>query len=519
MSERRPAKRGKGRTTGRKRGQAAQQSSLRAFPLRPIARFIRNASIPAGLLLSAGPVFAGPQGGQVVAGHGKISTPNATTTLIKQSSNRLTLDWQSFNVKSNELVQFNQPSSSASALNRIFDQSPSQILGQIRANGEVILLNPNGVLFGPHASLHVGSLIASGLNISTDDYMHGKYDFKAPPGSDGGVVVNQGLIEAATGGSVSLIGGAVQNQGLILATAGQVTLAAGREVTMDFDGDGLIQFTVNKALLKNARSLNSAVSNSGEIDAAGGQVLLTAKAAKSVFTDVVNNSGVVRAGRIENQGGTIKLVAQGDGASAVNTGTLDASGSGGDGGTVNIYADGAAVTDDGSTINVSSADGSGGTVQVLGNQVQLMGMSSIDASGALGGGTVLVGGDEHGANPAVKNAQDTYVGPGATINASATANGDGGKVVVWADNVTKFHGKINAQGGAQGGDGGFVEVSGKGTLTFTGHVDTLAPNGQVGTLLLDPRSLQIVSGSAGASYWTRRWPGTSVPITSRFNQA
>ncbi|MBI2994966.1 MAG: filamentous hemagglutinin N-terminal domain-containing protein, partial [Gammaproteobacteria bacterium] len=180
-----------------------------ASTLKPLASLIRNALVPAGLLITAGSAIAGPTGGQVVGGKGQITTPDANSTFINQQSHNLAIDWTSFNIGKSELVQFDQPSSSAAALNRIFDQNPSQIFGVLRANGQVILVNPNGVFFSPTAKVSVGSLIASGLNITTEDFMAGQYHFAAPAGEDGGLVVNQGLIEAATGGSVSLIGGAV----------------------------------------------------------------------------------------------------------------------------------------------------------------------------------------------------------------------------------------------------------------------------------------------------------------------
>lgn len=275
-------------------GQQGDKANEAVFGLRPLARYIRQASLPAGLMLTAGAAMAGPQGGQVTGGQGNISRPNASTTVINQQTHNLAIDWQSFNIAQHELVQFNQPGRTSNALNRILDQSPSQILGSLRANGNVFLVNPNGVYFGKNASIHVGSLTAAGMEIDTNDFMQGKYDFEMPFDEEGGLVVNQGLIQAATGGSVNLIGGGVSNEGVILATAGQVNLVAGRKVTMDFDGDGLIQFAVDESILQNVHDLDSAVSNTGEISADGGSVLLQGKAARDVFSNVVNNEGSSR---------------------------------------------------------------------------------------------------------------------------------------------------------------------------------------------------------------------------------
>ena len=122
-------------------------------------------------------------------------------------------------------------------------------------------------------------------------------------------------------------------------------------------------------------------------------------------------------------------------------------------------------------------------------------------SGAAGGGTVLIGGDWGGGNPdkslvnnpsarlesqRIANAATVTVDSATTINASATESGNGGKVVLWADERMSFAGAIEARGGPQGGDGGFAEVSGKQNLSYLGTVDLRAPKGSNGTLLLDP---------------------------------
>jgi len=156
----------------------------------PIAKCIRKACLPAAslfLTLNPAVVLAGPEGGQVVGGQGNISAPNSTTTVINQQSQNLAIDWATFNVNTNELVQFKQPSTSASALNRIFDQNPSQIFGTINANGNVLLVNPHGIFFSPTASVNVNSLIASGLDISTRTvhcvrYQHRHHQFQLPTG-------------------------------------------------------------------------------------------------------------------------------------------------------------------------------------------------------------------------------------------------------------------------------------------------------------------------------------------------
>ena len=469
------------------------------------------AGLPAG--------HAGPQGGQVVGGSGSITTPDAATTVVQQNSARMAIDWRSFDVAAGERVRFQQPSASAAVLNRVFNQLPSQIYGSIEANGQVFIMNPRGVVFGPGAVVDVGALFASSLDIGVDDFMQGRYTFSAPIDSEPGLVVNRGLIHAATG-HVALLGGAVENHGTVVADLGNVVLGAGRRAAIDFDGDGMIRFQLEGELLSNVAGGAGAVVNAGEITSGGGQVRLEAAVAKAVFDHAINNEGVIRAARIDRDGGRVTLA--GAGAEVRNAGLIDASGEaaggevtlgadvgvtqagtvradGGDaGGRVRIESDGLTVLGADSSTSATAGAGTGGSVLVLGDSVALLGGAVVDASGDLGGGSVLVGGDYQGANPAVRNATRTGVAPGARIVADARARGDGGTVIVWSEGATNFYGDISARGGAAGGDGGFAEVSGRESLAYRGHADLGAPNGERGTLLLDPL-LIIIRGGSGDS--------------------
>ena len=194
---------------------------------------------------------ADPQGGVVVGGQGAISRPDFNTTVIQQRSNSLAINWDSFNVARHERVVFNQPSASAVALNRIFDQNPSQIFSAIDANGRIFLMNPNGLIFGSSATINVGSLLASTLDISVDDFMNGRYELQALRDRSGGFIINRGLLQAATGGSITLVGESVSNEGVIVADYGSVNLAAGRRATLDFDGDGLLLFEIDAGIIQN----------------------------------------------------------------------------------------------------------------------------------------------------------------------------------------------------------------------------------------------------------------------------
>jgi len=168
---------------------------------------------------------ASPTGGEVVAGSGSIAQPDANTTNVQQNSDKLVVEWQSFDVDTGEAVNFYQPSADAIVLNQILNGDVSVIRGQINANGQVVLVNPNGVYFGATAQLSVGSLVASGHAISTDDFLNGELNFQREEGT-AGRVINHGTIEAASGGSVTLLGSRVENHGYIVAHAGRINLAS-----------------------------------------------------------------------------------------------------------------------------------------------------------------------------------------------------------------------------------------------------------------------------------------------------
>jgi len=408
------------------------------------------------IAVSADALAGGPTGGTVVGGNGSI-TQSGNETVINQISQKLALNWETFNLKANESVLFNQPGRSAVALNRILDQNPSQIFGKINSNGQVFLINTHGIIFGATAQMNVGGLMASTLDLTPKDFLAGNYSLNAVGGGAG--IVNHGLIQAASGGSVALVGGSVANDGVILANYGSINLDGAEHAVLDFDGNGLINIQITGELKQRLDDREAAVSNKGTLQAEGGTVVLQASAAKDLFTNLVNNSGVIDASGISTDGGVVRLVASG--GNTTNSGL----------------------------INVSGVHG--GKIQMLSDQDVLVTGGVLDASGTYGGGSVLVGGDQHGTNLAVQNAAHTLVDNGVSINASAIQAGDGGKVVVWSDHGTWYYGNILARGGTSAGNGGFVEVSGKDFLQFGGTADRRAPHGRAGMLLLDPTDLTI----------------------------
>ena len=412
--------------------------------------------------LSATPASALPQNGSVVGGTATISQPSATTLNVNQASVRAIINWSGFNIAGGEKVNFVQPGSASVALNRVSGSDPTLINGALSGNGQIWVINPNGLLFGSGASVTAGSFLASTMNIGNNDFMSGNYTLKNGPGSTSSIV-NQGSIVVADGGYAVLAAPSVTNSGTIVANLGKVHLASGDEMMLSFNAGSLIKLLVSGDVAADALGVN----NLGTITAHGGEVTLSARVAADLLKNVVNNQGFIEAQSVSEKNGVI-ILDGGNSGITVNSGVLDASGKG--------------------------IGETGGTVKLLGNGVALFAGAKVDVSGDLGGGTVLVGGNFHGSGPE-QNAAVTYVDKGASISADAISNGGGGRVAVWADDTTRFYGTISAMGGSQGGNGGFVEVSGKQNLAFSGQVSTLAPHGQTGTLLLDPVDVTILGGA------------------------
>ena len=435
----------------------------------------RAVALAAALSVTFAPVnaLAIPQGGVVSAGQASIVSSGNQLT-VNQTSGKAIIDWSSFNVAPNEAVTFNQPSSSSITLNRVNDINPSSIQGQITANGTVVLVNPNGVFFGPNSKVDVSGLIATSADIANSDFMAGNMNF-SKPGNPNASIVNQGTITAADAGLVGLVAPSVENSGVINARLGKATLASGDTFTLDLAGDQLISVAVSADQLP-----KQAVSNSGTIQADGGTVTMTAAAARKVVNSLVSNSGTIQANRFGTVNGHIMLYAEGSHAVSGNV-------------TANKgQKSGTSVAQNSGTISTSGKNSgeSGGSISVLGDNVSLLSGSLLDVSGDKGGGTIQVGGDFHGAGT-TPTAITTYVDANARIFADAITSGNGGNVTVWADGSTAFAGSITARGGAISGNGGYVETSGHQYLSYTGTVVANSPNGQSGTLLLDPEDITI----------------------------
>jgi len=244
-------------------------------------------------------VSASPTGGVVTSGNAIISQ-NGSNTTINQSTNKASINWQNFNIAGNETVNFIQPSSNSVTLNRVVGTTNSLIQGAMNANGQVILINPNGVIFSEGASVNVGGLIATTKNITDANFQNGNYIFEGDSTSS---ILNKGTINAKY---VAMMGKEVINEGKIVATLGRVELAGGDKFTLNLNGDSLLKLTIDEG------TLNALVENKGLIKADGGVVYLTTQALDSVLDGMVNNSGIIEAQSLSaNEKGEIVLFAHG----------------------------------------------------------------------------------------------------------------------------------------------------------------------------------------------------------------
>ena len=314
----------------------------------PLARILRRGTpslASLGLLLPFA-ALANPSGADIVHGNVGISSPTPGGLVIDQTSHAAIINWQQFSIGDGEYVLFNQPSASAAVLNRVLGGSPSEILGDLSANGRVFLINPQGVMFGAGSQVDVGSLVVSTHDLADQDFLGGRYVFA---GSSPAAIDHAGAITTADGGFVVLAAEQVHNRGLIQARLGEVVLAAGGGMRFELDTGGLVNFQIDAAAASDA----AGVDNLGDIVAEGGNVLMSARVARDLASTAVNNRGRIVATGIEAQDGAIYLVASG--GHLHNSGRLDASG--GNAGTVQLYGDADVTLADGSVLQAQGGNG------------------------------------------------------------------------------------------------------------------------------------------------------------------
>ncbi|MEG4515079.1 filamentous hemagglutinin N-terminal domain-containing protein, partial [Microcoleus sp. F6_B4] len=410
------------------------------------------------------------------------AAPDGTNTLVTPNGNRYDISGGSFSgdranlfhsftqfgLSEGQTANFLTNPNIQNILGRISGGNPSLINGLIQVTGgnsNLFLMNPSGIIFGNSASLNVpgsfNATTATGIGFGNQWFsaignnnwatLIGNPNSFAFTGLQSGSIVNSGNLTVAPGQSLSLTGGTVVNTGQLTAPSGNITVMA-------VPGQNLVRIAQTGNLLSleiQPTASQSSLPNNFAQPVLSLPELLTGKGQEQATNLAVNSNG--------------EVVLTGNVAVPGTAGTAIASGS----------------------INVSG--NTGGNVNILGDRVGVIG-GNIDASGTNGGGNVLIGGDYRGLGT-VPNALQTFVSADSTINANAITNGNAGRVIVWADDTTRFNGNITARGGLLSGNGGFVEVSGKQSLDFQGLVDLRSTFGIAGTLLLDPTDITISTGA------------------------
>ncbi|HHF7316317.1 TPA: filamentous hemagglutinin N-terminal domain-containing protein, partial [Haemophilus influenzae] len=413
------------------------RTKVRHLALKPLSAILLSlgmASIPQSVLAS------GLQGMSVVHGTATMQVDGNKTT-IRNSVNAI-INWKQFNIDQNEMVQFLQESNNSAVFNRVTSDQISQLKGILDSNGQVFLINPNGITIGKDAIINTNGFTASTLDISNENIKARNFTLEQTKDKALAEIVNHGLITVGKDGSVNLIGGKVKNEGVISVNGGSISLLAGQKITIS----DIINPTITYSI---AAPENEAI-NLGDIFAKGGNIN-------------------VRAANIRNQG---KLSA--DSVSKDKSGNIVLSAKEGE-------------AEIGGVISAQNQQAKGGKLMITGDKVTLKTGAVIDLSGKEGGETYL-GGDERGEGKnGIQLAKETSLEKGSTINVSGKEKG--GRAIVWGD-IALIDGNINAQGsGDIAKTGGFVETS--------GHYLSIDNNAIVKTKewLLDPDDVTIEAPS------------------------
>lgn len=322
-----------------------------------------------------------PVGGQITAGVASITQSNAVMG-INQSSAKAVINWQTFNVGSQAKVNIVQPSSSSFLLNRVQTNNPSQIFGQINANGQVILSNPSGIYFSPTARVDVGGLVATTHSIADADFMAGALKFNRNGATAS--VVNEGSLSASLGGYIALLAPEVRNTGVVVAQKGIVVLAAGEAFELQFEKPNSLA-----SVLVTPATVAALVENGNAVEAPGGLIILSAQAANQLQGGVVKNSGTLQATGLVDNGGVIRLRAS---QRIVNTGTVladAAPNSSGQGGTITVIADlnnPNSSTDISGTLSAKGGNlgGGGGFIDTSASRLQISETANVSAAAPKG---------------------------------------------------------------------------------------------------------------------------------------
>ncbi|WP_148276504.1 YDG domain-containing protein [Sphingobium sp. SYK-6] len=493
------------------------------------SRWYREASIlaaiaAAGVLVGSKTALADPRGGAVVAGQASIAGEGSGRLLVTQTTDRAIVNWDSFSIGAGESAIFRQPGARSVIANRVTGADPSQILGSIQADGQVVLINRNGILFGKTSSVDAAGLVATTHDMNDAAFMAGGSVLRFENGgrSDAEIVV-EGRISVRDAGLAALVAPHVRNSGLITADLGRVAIGAAKGFSVDLFGDGLISFAPGDALSQSltdasGNPIGALIEQQGTITASGGRVLLTTSAAREIINASVNVTGIVRADSIRSEGGTIILSGAGGVAA---TGLLSASSAEGRGGTIAIEgqsvtlggavnasgASGGAVTvrADGllslaDTVLATGTRGDGGTIDYRAARILETATGRSDASGLIGGGAISATASGSLVTSGSYRAEGLY--------------GVGGRIDLTASEVTLLSAGLDARGRSIGGlvrvggafqGGKAPDISKSYFASLLGRWGDLPALASAGNLLVGSGSTIDVSSTRGAGGTAILW--------------
>jgi len=361
--------------------------------------------------------WANPSGEVVISGNVGFER-NGDTLKVLQDSNRAIIQWQDFSIGSHESTVFQQLNSSSATLNRVMGQGVSLIDGKLSANGEVWIINQNGIVFGGGSVVDVGGLLASTLDVSNAAFMNGNAFTLS--GNSSAPIINRGKIELSDGSTAIMAARRVENHGVIGGVDSQIFLVGANDVLVNMGAGG------GHIIVSGTTSANGTVVNTGQIN--GGNVTMEA-VNNNLYAMAIQNQGVIRANSSSKDGGRVRLVNNGV-AGVETSGVIDASGEFG-GGEITISSLGSVQA--GGILNTSSSNGNGGVVAMKGSSVSLAPDTTVNALGGLNGGSVQLGDAE---------TASVSLGAGSSIQAGGIA-GNGGQVDITASGSAVLGGEIS----------------------------------------------------------------------------
>ena len=341
-------------------------------------------------LISTSKTFALPLGEQVIHGNAVFNT--AQNSMLIKASDKSIINYNSFNINTNEIVKFIQPSSSSIVLNRVILSNPSMILGSLLANGRVFLINPSGIIFGKNSKINTNSFLATTLNITDKDFLNNHYQFNQLKNIPKSYIFQEGTIKVSPEGFIVLASPFIENNGVIIAKSGSIKIGGVDNFYINFDSNGLIMFEHNPTASTKK------------------DILLTNKDAKNIIENVINNAAIQKDIKIVKENGVVKIV-NGSGIALLTKGELNTDAKegknagniqvtsqrltslqgsklssnakvNGNGGVIKIYSDKDTFSSSNSSYEAKAGDkkGNGGFIEISAKKALTLGKNSIDTS-------------------------------------------------------------------------------------------------------------------------------------------